>query len=273
MAALLFLDDSSQKNCSRKGVGSLVAVGGIAIEDASAAALDRELDDLCRSTGFPPGEIFKWSPAKDHWMRENLVEEARLGFFRTVLEAVARHNGVAQVVVSDRSRGTVKHEDHEQDVILLTLERFNLSLKRDQVGIVIVARPSGGRGDEDAFLSDCADIVAAGSQYMQFKLAMNVVTMPMQNSRVLQAADLIVSCTTALVAGHTRFAEPLFPSVKALLRSAGGRCGGVGLKVHPDFIYLNLYHWLLGDDYYRRGNAGYPLPRVGFPYSSSPDDF
>jgi hypothetical protein len=36
--------------------------------------------------------------------------------------------------------------------------------------------------------------------------------------------------------------------------------GGSGLKLHPDLCYLNLYHWLLGDSYYRRGGGGHTLP-------------
>ena len=36
-------------------------------------------------------------------------------------------------------------------------------------------------------------------------LATNVVTMPFSNSRLLQLADLIVSISTAMVAGHTEF--------------------------------------------------------------------
>ena len=41
-------------------------------------------------------------------------------------------------------------------------------------------------------------------------LATNVVTMPFSNSRLLQLADLIVSISTAMVAGHTEFAGKVF---------------------------------------------------------------
>jgi hypothetical protein len=57
----------------------------------------------------------------------------------------------------------------------------------------------------------------------------------------------------------------------SLLREEGGQIGGVGLKIQPDRRYMNLYHWLLGDDYYRRGNSGVGLPRPNFIYAESPD--
>lgn len=207
-------------------------------------------------------------------MRENLQGDARQEFYRTVLEIVAKHGGVAQVVISDTSRGTARHADHQFDVLLLSLERFHLELPADETGIVVVARPSGGRADEDTFLSGCADLVAEGSDYLKFnRLVMNIVTMPMQNSRILQAADLVVSITTAMVAGHQQFSEPLFPAVKAVLRNADGRYGGIGVKLHPDFVYVNLYHWLLGDTYYRRGSTGIELPMTNRPFRESADVF
>ena len=111
-------------------------------------------------------------------------------------------------------------------------------------------------------------MVGAGTDYAEFNnLAMNVLTMSHENSRLLQTADLVASITTALVAGHEEFAGPLFPSVKALLRSNGGQIGGAGLKVHPDFTYRNLYHWLLGDLYYRRGMQGMRLPSIRYPFA------
>jgi hypothetical protein len=77
-------------------------------------------------------------------------------------------------------------------------------------------------------------------------------------------------CTTAIVAGEETFSPPVFQAVRELLLQQGGRIGGVGLKIHPDFKYVNLYYWLVGDEYLRRGNIGDPLPMPGSPYYSSP---
>jgi hypothetical protein len=46
-----------------------------------------------------------------------------------------------------------------------------------------------------------------------------------------------------------------------------GRIGGLGLKIHPDFRYANLYHWLLGDSHFVRYQSGYPLPFKSRPYA------
>jgi len=34
---------------------------------------------------------------------------------------------------------------------------------------------------------------------------------------------------------------------------------------------MNLYHLLVGDDVYRRGNQGIGLPHEAYPYADSPD--
>jgi hypothetical protein len=267
---LLFLDDAAQKKPSRQRVGPLVAVGGISIEAAAARDLESALNAFCNEVGFPLREPFKWSPNGGHWMRENLIGADRVAFFERVLTLADEHGAKGQVTISDTTKGLASRNSgtHENDVLLMALERFN-SLIRGDLGMVIVARPSGGRSDEDKFLLECAEIVANGSDYAQFtNLATNVLTMPFQNSRLLQVADLVVSITTAMVAGHTTFAAPAFERVKAMLRSDLGRIGGVGVKIHPDYSYANLYHWVLGDEYIKIGSSGISLPMSGRPFSS-----
>ncbi|MGN6535120.1 MAG: hypothetical protein ACTHKQ_05240 [Mesorhizobium sp.] len=273
---LLFLDDSFQRRPSRQRVGPLVAVGGVSIPAKAARELERMLNILCAETGFPPGEPFKWSPAKDHWMRDNLVAEQRTEFLGTVLATAAAYGAVGQVAISDKTRNPATRgaKSHEMDVLVMALERFNYSID-DDLGMVIVARPSGGRTDEDNFLAECVEVVMKGTDYSEFeKFATNILTMPFPNSRILQVADLVVSITTAMVAGHTEFAAPVFHRVKALLRTgAFGRIGGVGVKIHPDFCYANLYHWILGDDTFARGSSGWSLPMANFPFSNNADEY
>jgi hypothetical protein len=265
---LLFLDDAEQKNCSRQRVGRLVAIGGIAVDASRCRALEIALDDLCRKTyDFPVGEPFKWSPNKDHWMRDNLVGDQRQEFFNQVLELAAQHGAIGLVAVSDATKGLAiaKAKTAEMDVLIMTLERFDLALGQD-VGMIVAARPSGGKRDEHKFLVSCAEAINAGTDYIKFeKFVTTVVTMPFPNSRLLQLADLIVSTSTAVVAGHTEFAGKIFPAVRTILRTNGGRVGGIGLKIHPDFSYANLYHWLLGDTAFK--NNTLPSPRLPFPDS------
>jgi hypothetical protein len=263
---LIFLDDAAQKNCSRQRVGRLVAIGGVAIEASVCRKLELAIDELCTKTyGFPIGEPFKWSPNKDHWMRENLIEDRREKFFNEVLNLAAQHGAVGLVAVSDATKGLAipQAKTPEMDVLVMTLERFDLALGQD-VGMVVAARPSGGKGDESKFLVSCAEAINSGTDYLKFeKFVTNVVTMPSTNSRLLQLADLVVSTSTAVVAGHTEFAGKVFPAVQAILRTSGGRVGGIGLKIHPDYSYANLYHWLLGDQRYK--NSVLPIANRPFP--------
>lgn len=256
-------------------MGVLVAVGGISVQEQNVRPLEIAIDALCAEFGFPAGEVFKWSPGRDHWMRDGLVEERRVEFLHRALGIAAEHQAVGMVTIADKnhSMATRKASTHEMDVLIMAMERFDKTLGKD-AGMVIVARPPGGRTDEDEFLSDCVEAVTKGTEYSQFdRLATNVLTMPFPNSRLLQLADLVVSITTALVAGHERYASPVFPSVKTLLRGSLGRIGGAGLKIHPDFVYGNLYHWLLGDDVYWRNGQGISMPLESRPFAKNSTAF
>jgi hypothetical protein len=94
-----------------------------------------------------------------------------------------------------------------------------------------------------------------------------------KNTRLLQLADLIVGCTLAYVSGEDEYSPPLFEGqIKGMLREEGGRIGGVGLKLHPDFSYANLYHWLLDDESFWKNMIGQALPMKGWPYVNSASD-
>lgn len=269
---LLFLDDAAQKNCSRERVGRLVAIGGIAVDASNCRALEVAVDDLCRNTyGFPVGEPFKWSPNKDHWMRDNLVGDQREQFFNRVLKLAAQHGAMGLTAVSDATKGLAvpRVKTAEMDVLIMTLERFDLALGQD-IGMVVAARPSGGKGDEHKFLVSSAEAINAGTDYVKFeKFVTTVVTMPFPNSRLLQLADLVVSISTAMVAGHKEFAGKIFPAIKAILRTSEGRVGGIGLKIHPDYSYANLYHWLLGDQRFKNSD----LPIANRPFSANENKY
>ncbi|MFC2044286.1 hypothetical protein ACFLT8_03715 [Chloroflexota bacterium] len=80
-----FVDDAEQSKPYRKGMGSLLAVGGIHIPEEIIKILDMEIDGICVKTGFPPNEPFKWSPQSDLWMHDNLKSKNREKFFSSVL--------------------------------------------------------------------------------------------------------------------------------------------------------------------------------------------
>jgi hypothetical protein len=74
------------------------------------------------------------------------------------------------------------------------------------------------------------------------------------------------------LAGENRFSPEIFKFIKPLFRKEFSRIGGVGFKIHPDMRYKNLYYWLLGDEFLKRGNSGNPLPEEGCLYYDSPRD-
>jgi hypothetical protein len=273
---VFFLDDSRQRNPTRQGMGPLVAVGGVCVAEEALRPLELALEDLCRETGFPEGDAgeFKWSPKEEHWMRRDLVQAARRDFFFAALGLAAEHDVKAIVVLEDTTRGQADAAapSAEDDVVKLFLERANNYLYPDGRGLVIADRPGGhGQEDEDRFLARCMATLRSGTRFVQLDRISLTLTTPSHNARLLQLADVVTGATTACVAGEARYAPPVFELIRPLLREEGGRVGGVGLKIQPDLRYVNLYHWLLGDDYYRRGNTGVALPRPNFCYAASPD--
>jgi hypothetical protein len=267
---LFFADDSKQTDPTRHGMESLVANGGLLVPSAGVKDLEQEIDELCSQTGFPPGEEFKWSPGRDLWMRRNLVERPRTNFFLQALDLAKQKDAAAIVIVEDTHYQPATDADcAEEDVVRLLIERIDWQLHwRQTKGIVIADRPGGGRSDEDEFLVHCLETLQDGTQYVQpDHIALSVLSSPSHLIRLLQLADVITSCTLAFVSGEDRYSPPVFLNgVKPLLARQSGRIGGVGLKIHPDSIYANLYHWLLGDSWLIKRGSGRSLPLIDRPY-------
>jgi hypothetical protein len=70
------------------------------------------------------------------------------------------------------------------------------------------------------------------------------------------------------VAGEQQHSPPIFAELLPLFPSDYGRIGGIGVKIHPDFRYTNLYHWLLGDPHFVRYQSGQELPIKSMPYAT-----
>ncbi|MEC7300779.1 MAG: DUF3800 domain-containing protein [Pseudomonadota bacterium] len=269
----LFLDDSKQKKPARQRMGSLVGVGGVVVDADSVGALENNLNALCAKWLFPVGEPFKWSPSKADWFREGIKGEERDLFFLDVLSNLKANGAQAVVSVCDASKkkANSKASDHEVDALLLCMERFHTSIRSD-TGFVMVAKPSGGDKSDKKLLGECIEHRTTGTEFVDFnKIAHNPVLCLSRSSRLLQSADLIVSVTTAMVAGLDAFAGKIFPEIKEMLLSDWrGLKGAAGLKIHPDILYENIYHWLLDEEFRAKGSAGYPLPASEKPYSTDP---
>jgi hypothetical protein len=267
-------DDAKQRKPTRRGMGPLVAVGGLHVPSDAIRALERDLDQLCRDTGFPRGQEFKWSPDKRSWMRKNLQGDAREQFFVAALERAREAGATALVVIEDaRKRPASQYSANaEEDVVTMFLERAHNHLARTGTEAMVVAdRPGGGSAAEKRFLANCLETLRSGTDWVIPERLALVLTTDSTLVRLLQLADVVTGSTLAYVSGESTYSPRLFPHVKPLLRQEMGRVGGCGVKIHPDFTYVNLYHWLLGDDYLVRGNVGHPLPEAGRAYPDSAD--
>jgi len=251
----------------------LVAVGSIAVPEGSIRVLELQIEQICNEAGFPEGEELKWSPGRELWMATNLIEDARSTFFQKILQAAATSGVVATVVIGEATaeRVTAQNCSAEVDVTGMLLERIQFQTPFDQQATIVADRPSGDRKEEDRFVANCLTTVKKGTRLLRnFDLIALVLTTNSKLVRLLQLADLITSCTLSFVSGEQRFAPGTFQYVKPLLRSDANRIGGIGVKIHPESKYANLYHWLFGDQSYVLHNATYPLPLPGhsFPHSA-----
>ena len=138
---MIFADDSRQPRPSRIGMGPLVAIGGVHVPAEALGALQREVENLCTRTGFPPGEQFKWSTTKKELVMRALVGDDRLRFYQDLFAIAAAHGVKACVVVEDTSKsvartGRIKDgrfesgsQNHEEDALALFLERCQNALR------------------------------------------------------------------------------------------------------------------------------------------------
>jgi len=270
-----FVDGSEQQRPSREGMGPLMAVGGLLVPGESVRALERGLDGLCQEFGFPPGQEFKWSPGRELWMREKLVDGARSTFFNSALILAAQHGAQALVVIEDTKHALAIAEagDHEMDVVGMFLERANNQLTaRNRHGVVVVDRPTGGRREETQYLVRCLEALQTGTKFVKpDRIAINVLTTASELVRLVQLADVVVSCSVSHVSGEQRFSPATFKFIRPLLCEGWLGSGGIGFKIHPDFNYANLYHWLLGDRRFRKRTMVFSLPMAGRPYGASAD--
>ncbi len=273
---VFFADDVKQNQPSRVRMGPLVASGGLFIHGDRLASMERALNALCADAGFPPNGEFKWSPLRDMWMHQNLIAEQRQAFFASIIQTCADHQAKALVIISDcDSRTPSDCAKHEIFVTKMLIERVNnLAVSAASTAIIIVDRPGGGITQERKFLSECLSTLQRGTPYVvPEQIAINPISTDSHLIRSLQASDLIVSCSTAFVGGQTTLAPDIFEAIKPILARDLGREGGVGVKIHRDYMYLNLYHWLLDDDVWVRNMNGWPLPHRPRPYFTGPNEF
>lgn len=257
-------------------MGPLVATGGLFVAGDDLASLERSLESICRRVGFPANEEFKWSPRRGSWMYHGLVEGARREFFAEILGICSTHHTTAVIILSDSTSRTPNDcANHEIFMTKMLIERVNiLADSKGFDAVIITDRPGGGLPTEKKFLAECFETLKNGTRFiMPNRIAVNPIATDSHLIRALQAADLIVSCTTAFVSGQMTLAPETFEILKPTLARNLGRAGGAGVKIHPDYKYANLYHWLLEDDLLIKNMNGLTLPIASRPYSTGPDQY
>lgn len=246
-------------------MGKLLAFGGILVEPAKLRQLSKAIDEIASGFGIPPGEEIKWSPRKGSWIHENLKDEARKQCYSAILTTAADAGCKVIVVACDFEMRNLKPEWGFERCVTYTLERVATHLAIQQSEAVIIAdRPSGGHKEADQFLAGFVDQLNDSHNHMVAEsFSLNMLTAPSHMVRHLQVADLVVSITSAMLAGQTKWASHYFELIKPMfVRNALGYIGGTGLKVYPDKL-INLYHWVLGEAHFSKAGmlAAWPLPR------------
>lgn len=271
---LFVIDDSTQNKPTRPGMGKLVAVGSIHAPGENVRDLESDLEALCKKTGFPDGPTgeFKWSPGKELWMHKGLVNVDRTKFYKRALKLAREADCTVMVMMEDATKKPANvGKTPEQDVVLMFLERVQAVLESwpARAGIVLADRPSA---EEDKFLLACLEVLQQGTDFtVPVNVAFNVVATSSHLVRLLQLADLVTSCSVAFVSGEPKWSPPIFQKILPMVRTEYDRKGGCGIKIHPDFRYRNLYHWLFGDEDFVRYQTGWPLPEKARSYFSSAD--
>lgn len=271
---IFFADDSTQKS-ARQGMGTVVAIGGIFVEESALRPLNTRIDKIAVEFGVPNGDELKWSPRKGSWIYDNLHAETRTACYMKVLQAAVEHNVRGIVICWDTGQTTLKGERAFNKCVDFLFERIAVHLeKRDTTAILVADRPGGGKDQEEQFLSDFVTRVQNGTEHVvPDRILLNVLTTPSNLVRHLQVADLVTGIATAMVCGQYKHAPPLFDLVKCILiQNHLGTIGGTGLKLFPDQL-LNIYHHILKEDTFWRVGAGMgvSLPYPRFPYEN--DEF
>lgn len=237
--------------------------------------LNFDLETLCRKKyGFPEKEEFKWSPSRKSWMWSSLTDAKRASFYRDVVSTLSKHHVTVTVVIVDEEadQSSVDQQASVRKAVKFFLERADQqSGGRGRQTILVVDKPGGGRREERAFLDSCTEVIESGTDFVRLgHIAHAILTCDSDRSRLLQAADLVTSATTAYVAGNVQFAAPVFEVIRPLLYQSGDRIHGYGLKIFPDFRYANLFHWLLDEQVFWSRSIGEVLPKDRWPYSKDP---
>lgn len=250
---ILFIDDTEQLN------KQYVGVGGVILHDDSLNNLYALFQHKKELHGIPAEVEIKWSPPKNSWLGQNLIEEARISAYSDIINLVRSFNGKAIVAVVKRDEQGQNAIEAKWKCIEFVTERFQFFLQEheDRNGIIIADFPGSGK-EEKELLQKYYQLLEKGTHYVKPKnIIMNLLTTESHLNPALQLADLVVGITTGMCTPYKEYALPYWDIVKRNLHcNQSGEVMGCGLKIFPREIVNELITTLFPETIKEREDDG-----------------
>jgi hypothetical protein len=268
----VFVDDSDRSRpdeLPRAGIGPLLAYGGVVVDQEALLAYSSELEQLRRQLGIPPESELKWNPSDDPFLRGQwtLIRRVR----EEMLHLAIGLNIRSIVVIWDRGRVSWDEARVQKVLLKYLYERISYCLASlDDVGVVVADQPGGDRSDERRWLANSLELTNYGTEYVEpGRVVLPIMTTRSDHVAHLQLADLVVSATTAAIAGspHGLLLAPLLQQLAH--KNSHHRSGGAGIKLFPDDL-LNLHYWVFDEDTFVTvsTNTSWSLPDPDWSYAA-----
>lgn len=261
---VVYADDSAQKG-RREGQGTLIALGAAALPEAHVKPFADAFYAAYDEFSIPREVELKWSPdSKTDWFRAEGKTELLTPLRERILDLAAEHEVRIFASLWDKGRNESGFRGHTPEywVIQFLFERIAMFLENSENrGLIVFDKPSGNHKDEDTWIADTRYLTDLGTEFVSADaIVAPILTAPSHHHPQLQLADLVVGATTAAFAGNP-YGMALMPHLKPMFHTNFWKMviGGSGVKLYPDSV-CNLYHWVLGDEYYMRRGVGTPLP-------------
>ncbi len=139
---VMFIDDSEQRHPPRRGLGHLLAVGGLVVPEQQIHPLGVALATIRRDIGVPDAEELKWKPPKRSFLAGaggEIVQRLRA----EMLTAALDHNSRSIVVILDYSAAYSSRTKAEagREILKWLFERTQSSA-RSMWGLARLSCPS-----------------------------------------------------------------------------------------------------------------------------------
>jgi len=242
---ILFLDDTQQLKNQYVGIGGVIFHDGCLVDLFSLFKQKKVFHDI------PPQEEIKWSPSKNSWIGQNLIDNNRISAYSDILALVRSFNGKIIVAVIQRDGSKQSLKEAKWKCIEFVTERFQfyLQIHDDKKGLIISDFPGSGK-EEKKLLHDYYQLLDIGTKYVKpSNIIMNLLTTESHLNPALQVADLVVGITTGMCTPCSDYAVPYWDIVKPNFhRSQTGKVVGCGLKVFPNEIIDDLHAKLFPEE-------------------------